>query len=343
MRRICLVLALLPLSGCLTKALWAPDPIVCSVEQQHAAFAVEALGLDASAPEAPALVLRAARTRGRCVAAVGEVPDGPTWWSLRMDDADAAAVEELLAAEPLGPIERCAIELEWTRTHQGERIWDGRLEIRGEFAPRFGRCAIDETEARALLSSSATVPDGEVGAPELPRCIAAAERIDWRVLLPFEPDGRGKVLGCLVPRSECGGAAAGIEAIDLLVQVGGAPPYRYLRVPAVAMPALALVVRDPTTLLDRFVLLARCQPRLATAPRPIMPLAAPPAGTTMRLCSNVEVFENRTGTFGKVLLTPLAAVADATLWLLEHGPFPADLFRGGESCSKPGLAPAKSR
>ena len=53
MRRIPIVLALLPLPACVTRALWTPDPIVSSSELHRAEFAVEALGLCVEQPAAP--------------------------------------------------------------------------------------------------------------------------------------------------------------------------------------------------------------------------------------------------------------------------------------------------
>lgn len=331
MRRIPIVLALLPLSGCLTSALWAPDPVVYSADLREAGFAVEAIGLrleEASEPEtgpAAALVLRATRTHGRCAGGLEQALAGPAWFALRPEHAEQAfAIEELLAVERLGPVGRCAIELQWTWTHAGEQVFDGRLEIGGEFWPGLCRCAIDEAEALVLLSSSATVVAEGVGAPELPRCIAAAERIDWRVLLPFADDGTGQVLGCLAPRSECGAATDDIEAIDLLVRVGRAPPHRYLRVPAVVTPTLACVERDPGTLLDRFVLRTPCRAELVAEPRSFVPLCAPPPGTGLSLVSNVEGIGNRTGLLEKVLVTPFTVVIDSVVAVLMHGRWPRD-------------------
>jgi hypothetical protein len=149
------------------------------------------------------------------------------------------------------------------------------------------------------------------------------------------------VTACLLPQTECGEPAVGLESIDLLVQIG---PDRWLRVPAAAMPALAAVERDPATLLGGFVLQTRCRPRpLAAAPRGFLAWSPPPDGTTLRLHSSAEEFTDSTGTLGRVLLTPLAAVADAAWWILKHGPFDFDLLRGDPCGARPVLAPIGAR
>lgn len=319
------------LCGCglqfhLTNALWEPDNTIAPVDRQQAKLAVGAVsvcrddGTETENGPTTRVLLRTQRHGGRPTRALQPELGGPRWFSLAWpeDPLTARAMGDLFATEPIGGIEHCAIDVSWTLTVQGERNWEGYVEARGQLSPELRRSELDEAAALALLASPAVVPAG-AGDENLQRCIAAAERVDWCILLPNAADGSGRVIGCL--KSQAGVAAGYAGAVDLVVRTGREAPHRYLRVPAAAMPVLALAWRDPRTLFDRFVVQTWCQVRLATEPPAGAPRLAPTWSTTFRLSSGGEALHRYDSPALNAILTPFAVMADVAVWFLKQGPF----------------------
>ena len=311
-----LLCGLLALPGCLTRTLWNQHGTEVVLEDSdRVEFAVEAVGVrqqgddPARATPGDGLLLQLRRPSHRGDEQRRPAPD-PGWFLLRPQDGRQAAVlAELLASAPLGPIERCAIEVDRTVSPERDEFWTARIEIRGAFSPRLRDCALDEAAALDLLATG-PVAAAEAAAPELARCIAAAGQLDWRVLLPWARDGAGHVLGCVgAATAPAGTGAHGIDDIDLLVRVGP-PGGRCLRVPAAVTPVLAAVHRDPTTLVsERFVLWADCEP--LPIPRPQEPLRSLACPQLLALTTGVEGTHDRVGVLEKLALTPFAFTLDA--------------------------------
>jgi hypothetical protein len=236
----------------------------------------------------------------------------PCWFSLAWPDdgAKARAMAELLTTQPIGAIDRCAIEASWTLTAQDERNWEGRVEVHGELSPALCRSEVGEDAAKMLLASPLAARVAGAHDAALARCIAAASHVDWQVLVPDEPVKTGKVEGCIA-RSPAGGT-------DLIVRAGRNGS-RWLRVPAEAMPVLAFAHRDPYSLFDRFVVQTGCQARFAPPQGP-GPLQAPPPGTTLVFHSSWEELVRYRSLLKNILLTPLAVLGDFGKWFWQHGP-----------------------
>jgi len=326
MRQALAAAAFLLLGGCdltfpLTKGLWTSDPQVVALDRYHARPTVEGIGVrrEEGADGATRLFLCTRLDRERSTDAMQPLIGEPCWFTLGWpeDPAKARAMADLFASQPIGAIDRCSIEASWTLTAQGERNWEGWLEVRGALAPEL-RGTLDEAAARALLGSAALALP-EPPPPGLARCMATAAAIDWRILLPEETDGSGCVIGCLPRGSREAASLDDASTIDLLVRTGRSGPHRYLRVPAAAMPVLALAWRDPMTLRDRFVLQTWCQVRLAEPPVPLPALQTPPPATTFLLSSGEEMWTDKKG-WQQVLATPFLVLADLAVWFLRHGP-----------------------
>jgi hypothetical protein len=326
MRQLPAALAILFSTGCQLGRL---DPYVDTATLRCAHFTVEGIGVcceDAIRTEGEqraCLLVRAHRTRGRVASALDAALTGACCFSLAWPDdpVTARAMGELFASEPIGAIGRCAIELCWALTREQERVWEGRIEVQGELAPERCGCALDELSAMALLAAPGTVRP-EAAPAELLCCVAAAERVDWRLLVPEEEEGCGSVVGC-IPRERDGDAARD-GRWDLLVRLQRSAAHRYLRVAAAAVPVLALAHRDPFTLGDRFVVQVRCQPRIASSSRPPDQLVAPPASTTLVLDSKGEVvwirrwqklLEKGLGKLGEAVIRVCGQALES---LLEH-------------------------
>lgn len=293
------LVALLLLPGCLSRMLWPGNGDLTEVSQRReATFAVVAVAV-ADSERAPAgteapprLLLQLQRVRGSWTEVVDDRIAQDTTLAWTFDDpALAPAIADLLAAEPLGPIDRCDLHVVWTRSAEGYEFWEGRIALHGDLA--------------AFAEGSIVPQPVPTTAAALPK-LAAATALDWRVLVPWQGDGSGTVIACL-PR--------GLDpAADLLVRVDATPP-RTVCVPANIVPVLAAVRRDPDTLLPRFLLHATGRVRPVAATGAWRPLASP---RELHFVTRVETVGPRLSPLERYVLKPLVQVVDAVGCLLLH-------------------------
>jgi len=321
-----LMLAVLP--GCMAPTLWPVRGEVLDLSERHEQrFTVTAAGVqvddlhDYDGPPTSSLLVEAKRLAGSCVYLLDTVVRDTSWFRLEFPNPHSAtAATELLTAQPLGRVDRSAIHLEWARDDRGYEFWQGRIEIRGELARSWRNARIGAAAAARLETAAASVRPADVADPELRECVATAESIDWRLLLPDAADGRGIVTAC-VPHDGVDGCRALVTTdVDLLVRVGLHPPHDHLRVAAAAVPMLAAVRRDSDTLLDRFVFASRCRTRATTAPA--QPLAALGCATTLDLVSTIEVHRPRLWWLERNVLEPATEVVDWILAVIIYSIFP---------------------
>jgi hypothetical protein len=241
------------------------------------------------------------------------------------DERRARAVVDLLTGEPLGPIDHCVIELDWTMDAHQSASWGGRLDVRGTFSSALQHCALDREAAGALLASAAAQPVDATEDPELRRCAAAVAAIDWSALRPLMVNGTGRALAFL-PRAGSSVAeapAAGaprLADLDVVVSVGSAESAAYLRVPAAAVSALAAVEHDWSTLGPRFAFCCRCRPR---APRALeLSLQPMRCRGELHLVTRIMEYRNYYGWFTHNVLIPVTEAIDWALrfvWALLVG------------------------
>lgn len=321
------LLALL-LPGCVTRALWS-DSTTKVTAMQRSELHVAALGTWNDEAADPGVVL-AIDPLGNHTAPAPDPLDLPQLLLFPNDAPTCDAIVALLATEPLGPLDRRVVEVDWTRSRLGEVFATAHVDLIGEVRPGI-LLRLDDTTAAALLGSPRAVPRERLLAGDHRVYVEAAERVDWRLLMPFDPSGRGAVLAG-IPRD-----GAGDERMDLLVRVGDDHRSEVVRVPASLTPILGSLHRD-SLLFDRYRLQATCRATLSFQ-KVSVAYAAPKHLTKLALTSAVESLEPSISLPMQVLLTPFAVTADVLLWVLRHGPVPLEAFRAPEN---PNVGPVQS-
>jgi hypothetical protein len=328
-----LVFLLLP--SCITRALWRDDASKVVLASASTRLDVEAMGVVDSFPSddatnSPALLLRA-RPTGDLPPPLSPDPTQPVWLLLFPKDRHAAgAIVDLLTAVPPGSVDHCVFDVEWTYSPAGQRFVTARVELGGDADPWLEGRELGSAAAKALLASQ-----GAIAAPKLresawSKQVDAAESVDWRVLLPRGQDGHGKVLAALP-------AQQGGDRRDLLVRVDSGSDCHYLRVPAAEAPLLCALHHDPQSLFDRYQLQANCAAAFLPGPLPGVAMYPLRGSTSIAFTSFVEGMRPRFSLPVKVLLTPLAAIADAACLVLKAGPVDLRALFGPE----PKPAPAR--
>ncbi len=302
------VLACLLLPCCLARVLWPHrEPDRGLQLRSTAEFVVDAAAtapVDAStapADAAPLLLLRTRHARGNWLYLIAESLAHATAFTFQFEDpATAPAVAMLLTAEPLGPIDHCALAVAWTRSPLGYEFWEGSIDLGGELANDAQDWAVHADAAPGLLALAVPPTDAVLPA------IDTVPRVDWRVLVPAIDDGRGRVVAC-VPAEVAG-------ELDLLVQIGTGPLCQFARVPASLLPVLAAVHRDSRTLLPRYVLTAHGR-ALPNHDDPCwLPLVH---DRTLQLVSRMETDLESYSALERYVLRPLIRAVDAVAqWVL---------------------------
>jgi len=305
----------LALPGCLTSALWSDDTTnVAAIQRTE--FLVAAVGTcsgQAAGDAADPCVVLCVDARENGPASTLNNPLAPVQLLLFPSDAPTRdAIVALLTEEPVGPLDRRVLVVHWTYTSFGDVFATAEVDLGGEMAPGLLQ-RLDGSAVAALLASPRTVPRARLLDEGNTAQVEAAERVDWRLVLPFDPEGRGEVLAGV--RDD--GASDG--DLDLLVRVGDRDRGHVVRVPAKVTPMLCSLRRE-SLLYDRYRLRARCRAAVPFSPGPVANTAPPKQATTLALTTTVEAKEKRITLPVKVLLTPFAATADVLLWLLRHGP-----------------------
>jgi hypothetical protein len=305
----------LALPGCVTRALWSDA--ASKVSAIHAAeFRVAAVGswneetTDLSVDAG--VVLCVAAHGDKLVPTPNDLPAMPQMLLFPADAPTRDAIVALLTQEPLGPLDRRVVEVDWQRTPLGEIFATAQVDLGGELAPGVVQ-RLDTGAAAALLDSPRAVSRARLLTAGAGAQVEAAERVDWRLLLPFDTEGRGEVLAGIRD------VGAGADSLDLLVRVGDGDRGRVVRVPARLAPMLGRLRRD-SLLFDRYRLQATCRAALSFPKVSVANAAAPKRPTTLALTSRFETMEAQIGLPAKILLTPFAATADVLLWFLRHGP-----------------------
>jgi hypothetical protein len=326
----------LSLPGCVTRALWSDDTSKVAA-MQRMEFLVAAVGswnVEAADGAAAPCVVICVDARGGGPASTPNEPTEPVQLLLFPTDVPTRdAIVTLLTEQPIGPLDRRVLEVHWTRSPLGEVIATADVDLGGEIAAGLIQ-QLDGSAAAALMASPRTVPRARLLADGNRAQVEAAERVDWRLVLPFDPEGRGEVLAGV--RND--GASDG--GLDLLVRVGDRDHGQVVRVPARVTPMLGSLWRD-SVLYDRYRLQATCRAAVPMLQVPVVHTAPCKQATTLALTSSVETMEPRIILPVKVLLTPFAATADVLLWFLRHGPLdeaalhPPDPNAGPIQASKP--------
>lgn len=333
--RLCPLLLCALLPGCLTQELWQADlRSDVGVEVTTARFEVtemhlaELRSVDAQRGAVPAreLVIEAVMRSGRRGDETSwMVPSQPTFVLRPFDESGPDAIAGLLQGSDVGLVDRCDLSIDWNSGVDAAQCFIATVELEGWLSPRLLHARIDAATAASLLASPRTVPVDDDD-PVMQRRLADIDRVDWRVLCPDQFEGSAKVLACCFdPDTGSDTAADRMTGAEVLVQVGAAEHRCYLRVPVAALPLLAHVHRRDDTLLPRF----RCEQHFLAVLRPGgEPRSGPlplPAGTMLVLNSRRHSQVDWQQLHLKEILTPLAAIGDAALWVLKHGPL-APLF-----------------
>jgi len=324
-----LLLGCLLLPGCATSALWRDDQVEVFAARDHGEMAIETVGyVDDQRPavDAPSVLVRARPARGG-PELLGGKSNKPVWMLFQpRDERVAGAIAALLASEPLGPVDRCTIELDLTHTPLDEYYLTAHVEIGGRLAPRICHGMLDESTAAQLLNSPRAVEAPRLAAGRWSASVQAAERVDWHVLLQFAPDGHGVVMG---------GIDDG-DGMELLVRVGRGADAQYVRVPAAVTPLLCCVQRDWSSLWgERYLLQTGGNVRVLLRPMTSVAMDPPRRPTAMVLTSTTDEMRPRFSLVEKVLLTPFAVLIDTLSWLGQHGPL-APLWGHEEPHVRPG-------
>jgi len=296
----------------MTSTLWRGDEVQVLVARGHGEMAIETVGfVDAQCPDpsvdVPSVLVCARPVRGG-PDLLGGKSTKPVWMLFQPQDQQAAgAMAAILASEPLGPVDRCIIELDLTRTASDEDYLTAHVEIAGRLAPRICNGMLDEATAEQLLSSPRGVDVARLEAGGWSACVDAAERVDWHVLLQFAPDGHGVVMGGLEDGDD----------MELLVHVGIGPHSQYLRVPAAVTPVLRCVQRDWSSLWgERYLLQTGGNVRVLLRPMSSVAMGPPRRPTAMVFTNTVDGMRPRYSLIEKIVLTPVCALADVLSWLL---------------------------
>lgn len=121
-----LALLFLPLSGCLTVALWERESATSTAEETSTMqLHIDAAGV---AGDPPALLLSAHRTRGRAVAEVAGGLHGPLWFELT--PIEPQQLEQLQAVlQGSAPVDTIEVDLQW---RSGSAVpWAAELRLTG--------------------------------------------------------------------------------------------------------------------------------------------------------------------------------------------------------------------
>lgn len=308
-------------SGCVTSAWWAVElPQETHLDVQAADYQVQSLAVtervdaDARAGLVPSreLVVHAERRAGKLGAEASWMVAPDEQVRLRpFDDGAPDLVAGLLAGSPVGVVDRCELQLDWTSGADTEPHWTARLWLEGWLSPRLLRARVDAAAAGQLLQSPSLRAVADADA-ETAGLLACAVDVDWSLLCPGRKDCTAEVLGWFggEAKAASGGPATGVVA---LLRVGEGRSASYLQVPAAALPMLAGVQRADT-LLPRFCCERRFLPMFGG---PTVPTADPlplPVATGLRIASHQRYqFDDSWFAAVKVLLTPVALVADAAV------------------------------
>jgi hypothetical protein len=311
------LLACLLLPSCMTSALWRDDDQVqVLVAREHGAMAIDTVGfVDEKCPDpsvdVPSVLVCSRPVRGG-PDLLGGKSTKPVWMLFQPEDQQAAgAIAAILASEPLGPVDRCIIELDLTRSVSDEDYLTAHVEIGGKLAPRICNRMLDEASAEQLLGSPRGVDVARLEAGRWSACVDAAERVDWHVLLQFAPDGHGVVMGGLEDGDD----------MELVVHVGNGPHSQYLRVPAAVTPVLCCVQRDWSSPWgERYLLQTGGNVRVMRRPMSSVAMGPPLRPTAMVFTDTVEGMRPRYTLLEKILFTPIAVAVDVGAWILQHGP-----------------------
>jgi hypothetical protein len=311
------LLGCLLLPGCMTSALWRDDQEQVLTARDHGEMAIETVGYvddqrPGSSVDAPSVLVRARPARG-APEFLGGKSTKPVWMLFQpREERAASAIAALLACESLGPVDRCTIELDLTHSSPFDEYYlTAHVEIGGRLSPRICSGMLDEGTAAQLLGSPRAVEVPRLAAGRWSACVAAAERVDWHVLLQFAPDGHGVVIG---------GIDDG-DGMELLVRVGRGADAQYLRVPADVTPLLSCVQRDWSSLWgERFLLQTGGNVKVLLRPMSAAAMGPPRRPVAMVFTSTANEMQPRFSLVEKILLTPLTALIDTLSWVGQHGP-----------------------